>query len=223
MQKEDKQSNALSSEERYEAIYEDIREKICLLEFPPGSALREEMLAEQYGVSRTPIRRVLKSLEFDELVTHTPGAGVVVTTIDVKSLRDVYKLRLKIAEFVGEMMSTRVDDGDLEQLENILSNCQPMRDQFDPKQLARLYNDFDEIMRGLITNRPLKRIQDQLFHKTARVWLDFLPVLNWEEEVDFVCEEISDVVDALRAVNLQQVAAIRRNHMSLLVERLNKY
>lgn len=217
------QQKRMSTEERNEAIYREIREKICLLDYPPGSALREETLAEQFEVSRTPIRRVLKQLEFEELVAHTPGAGVIVTTIDLKSLRDVYKLRLKIAEFVGEMMSTRIGDSDFEQLESLLSSCKDMRDNYDPKQLARYYNAFDEVMCGLIINHSLKKIQDQLFHKTARVWLAILPELNWEEEVSMVCEEISDVIDALRSTDLQQVSAIRRNHMSMLVQRLNEY
>jgi DNA-binding GntR family transcriptional regulator len=213
----------LSSEERLEAIYAEIREKICLLEYPPGMALREETLAEEYGVSRTPIRTVLKRLESEELVTHTPGAGVIVTIIDLKLLRDVYKLRLKIAEFVGEMMTTRIDDSVVPQLEQILAECQNCRHEFNPTQVGRLYHDFDEIMRGLIANQPLRRIQDRLFHQTARVWLDILPELDWEDEIDIMREEIADVIDALRESDMQRVATIRRDHLLRLLQRISNY
>lgn len=223
MAQDEQSKKRLSSEERLEAIYAEIREKICLLEYPPGSALREEALAEEYGVSRTPIRTILKRLEFEELVTHTPGAGVIVTIIDLKLLRDVYKLRLKVAEFVGEMMTTRIDDSVVPHLEQILTECQKCRLEFNPTRLGRLYHDFDDIMRGLIANRPLARIQDQLFHQTARVWLDILPELNWDEEIDIMCEEIADVIDALHEADVKQAAEIRRNHLLLLLQRISNY
>ncbi len=42
---------------RFERIYTLLRERICLLDYPPGMRLREEDLAEEFDTSRTPIRR----------------------------------------------------------------------------------------------------------------------------------------------------------------------
>ena len=194
-----------------------------LLDYPPGTALREETLAEDFGVSRTPIRRVLQRLEFEELVVHTPGAGVVVTTIDLKSLREVYKVRRKIAEFVGEMMVSRVGAGDIEDLQHIFQATRALRDEYNPKELARQYNTFHDVMLWFINNRPLQRIQDRLYYQTSRVWLDILPDLNWEEEVDIMAAEITDVIAALEEKDMKKVAAIRRENMSLLLRRMNEY
>jgi DNA-binding GntR family transcriptional regulator len=180
-------------------------------------------VAEEFGVSRTPIRRVLQRLEFEELVVHTPGAGVIVTTIDLKSLQEVYKLRLKITEFVGEMMVTRVTDADIHNIEQVLEAIRALRDNYNPTELGRQYHTFHALMVQLLNNRPLQRIQDQLFYQTSRVWLDILPDLDWEEEVDVVINEISDVIESLRAGDMQQVAAIRREHMQMLLRRLNQF
>jgi DNA-binding GntR family transcriptional regulator len=78
-------------------------------------------------------------------------------------------------------------------------------------------------MMKLITNRPLQKVYDQLFHQTARVWLQILPELNWEEEVQAMYEEIRDVIKALRVNDILTMATVRRNHMALLLVRINRY
>src|SRR5690606_25390891 len=58
-----------------EAIYAELRERICLLDLPPGTPLREQALAEEFGVSRAPIREALTMLRVDGLVTPRDGGG----------------------------------------------------------------------------------------------------------------------------------------------------
>jgi DNA-binding GntR family transcriptional regulator len=204
-------------------VYKTIRNKICLLEYPPGMALREEALAAEYGVSRTPIRQVLQRLEYDGLVTNQPGTGVIVTTVDLRSLKEVYALRLKLAEFIGEMLVPHFLEEDVKALEIIVEQVKLLRDVFDPPSLGRQYHQFHSIMNQNIANRPLRQINDQLFHQTARVWVELLPDFDWNEEVDLVIEEINDVVDAIRRQDMIAVGKIRREQMVLLLRRINNY
>lgn len=204
-------------------LYATIRERICLLEYQPGMALREEALASEFDVSRTPIRRVLQRLENEGLVTHNQGTGVIVTTIDLKQLKDVYELRLKLAEFVGEMMYPRVTSEIIKSLETLHTQCLAMREQYNIKELGRLYHRFNDVMMRTISNRPLQRISDQLFHQTSRVWLDILPELDWEQEVDFIADEIAEVITHFKEGNVKFAAQVRREHMSMLLQRINHY
>ena len=72
------------SRERIERIYAVLRKRICLLDYAPGERLREETLADEFDVSRTPIRRVLARLEDEGLVRSVHGVGTIVPDIDVK-------------------------------------------------------------------------------------------------------------------------------------------
>ncbi len=204
-------------------LYSKIRNRIYTLEYPPGEALREEELASEFGVSRTPIRQVLQTLEYEGLVTSKPGIGSIVTTVDLKALREVYAFRLKLAEIVGELSSPHITDEQINALETLLKETNDMRKHYDPKALALLYLRFHELMMPLITNRPVRKVYDQLFHQTARVWLQILPELDWEDEVEAFCEELRDVTKALRAKDLNAVATVRRNHMAMLLVRINRY
>ncbi len=207
----------------FDSLYQEIRTRIYLLDYPPGAALREEELAAEFGVSRTPIRRVLHRLEFEGLVTSQRRIGTLVTTVDVKALKDVYAFRLKLVKLVGELSSPRITEKHIDALEQLMVKVKDIQSHYDLKALALLYLEFHEEMMKLITNLPLQKVYDQLFHQTARVWLQILPELVWEEEVLAVYEEIRDVIKSLRANDIATLATVRRNHLAMVLHRINDF
>ena len=76
--------------QRARQIYEELRGRICLLDYEPGAIIKERELANEFGVSRTPLRRVLQKLESDGLVLSKQGHGTVVTEIDLQAQKDIY-------------------------------------------------------------------------------------------------------------------------------------
>lgn len=206
-----------------EEIYEQLRERICLLQYAPGAVLSENALATEFGVSRTPVRSALRRLEFEGLVTSMAGVGTIVASVDLKFLKEVYALRMKLAELVGDLTRSRVPNGMVTHLQELLRECQGMTDNYDPEAIARLYNEFHDEMLNIIANEPLREIYNQLFYQTARIWLDILPDLDWEEEVEITCQEIADVIEALKKEDMQAVARVRRDYMSSFLSRINSY
>ena len=89
--------------ERFERIYRTLRDRICLLDYPPGTRLSEEELADEFATSRTPIRRVLARLEIEGLVKARHGVGTIVTDIDIEELTQVYHLRMELAVLIGRL------------------------------------------------------------------------------------------------------------------------
>lgn len=208
---------------RYKAIYHEIRDRICLLQYPPGMVLSENQLAGEFGVSRTPIRRVLQRLEFEGLVVSKQGIGTLVTIVDLQYLKEVYALRLRLSELAGELSPLRPTGEKIEALAALLKQVEKMQAHYDPPALARLYNAFQAEMTPLIGNRPLREISERLFHQTARVWLQILPDLDWPAEVSYICEEIAAVAAALRAGDMKGAAQVRRDHMARLLARTSNY
>ena len=92
-----------SARERFERIYRILRDRICLLEYAPGSHLSEEELAQEFEISRTPVRRVLARLESEGLVQSVHGVGTIVTDVDIEELQQVYHLRMELAELIGKL------------------------------------------------------------------------------------------------------------------------
>ena len=122
-----------------EAIYSAIRDGICLGDFRPGEVLSENVLASSFGVSRTPIRRVLQRLEFEGLVSTKDGLGTIVKILDVVSLKETYDLRIKLAELLGELSpNARVTEAHLARLEALLQRCRGLYAGHDVRELVRV-------------------------------------------------------------------------------------
>lgn len=214
---------SLSSKPTRNEIHAELREQIILLDLPPGSRLQEERLAEQFGVSRTPIRQVLDRLEFEGLVDQGEGRGARVSSLDPKELRDIWAMRLRIAEMVGDF--TRLPSGQeiLDRLDAIRSQLAEVKQTRDIRALGALYNRYHEAMLALIGNAALVRIHDLLYVQTARVWMRFLPEMDIDQEIEVMAEEVGETMAALAEGSVVEVAQVRADHMRRLLNRFNQH
>jgi DNA-binding GntR family transcriptional regulator len=77
-------------------VYRSIRHAILTCEFMPGQQLREQILAEKYHVSRSPVRDSLLRLEQERLLTVLPRQGYVVNRISMRDVAEIFTLRRHI-------------------------------------------------------------------------------------------------------------------------------
>jgi len=206
-----------------DGIYRALRERICLLEIEPGSRLTEQALAAEFGVSRTPIRQVLDQLEHERLVMQRPGSGTSVATIDTKEVRDVWAVRLKIAELIGDFVRLPAPTVVLAELEDIRADLADVRRSGDVQALGRLYNRYHAAVLQVISNETLRRIHDQLYHQTSRVWLQFLPEMDLGAEIDVTAEEVEQTIEAMRGRSGAELARVRATHLRMLLTRFNNH
>lgn len=204
-------------------IHAQLKEQIILLDLPPGSRLREEQLAEQFSVSRTPIRQVLDRLEFEGLVEQGDGRGARVSALDPKQLRDIWSMRLRIAEMVTDFIRLPAGTYIIDELAEIRAQLADLKETRDIRELGALYNRYHETMLGLITNAALVRIHDLLYVQTARVWMQFLPEMDIDREIDVMAEEVGETLAALAEGSATEVAEVRADHMRRLLTRFNQH
>jgi DNA-binding GntR family transcriptional regulator len=105
-----------SAEELVGSLADRISAKIFAGEYPPGSRLRQEALAEAFSVSRTPIREALRQLEVKGVVRHDANQGAMVLAPDARDIREAYQVR---AELEGLAISLAVEWITDEQLERM--------------------------------------------------------------------------------------------------------
>jgi len=80
-----------------EQIAERIFSAIAGGEYGPGERIREETLAEQFEVSRGPVREALRILEKDSVVRILPNRGAHVTQLSIKEVADIFEVRVKLS------------------------------------------------------------------------------------------------------------------------------
>lgn len=72
-----------------DVVVESIRQAIISGQFPPGMRLMELQLAEEMGVSRTPVREAIRKMELEGLVVMIPRRGAYVADISIKDINEV--------------------------------------------------------------------------------------------------------------------------------------
>lgn len=206
-----------------EQIYQELRRQISVLEREPGSRLREEPLAEEFGVSRTPIRQVLARLQHERLVHHDAGTGASVAVIDAREVRDVWAVRLKLLELTDGFTSLPAPPEVLTELSRIAEELEEVRGSRTIVTLGELYSRFQGTVLQVCTSATMRRISDQLFHITTREWLQMLPDLDLDHEIDVFAEELSDTATALQGRDATVLTDIRTDHMRRLLRRFNDH
>jgi DNA-binding GntR family transcriptional regulator len=101
----------------YEEVAELLRQRIFKRELEPGSWIDELRLAEEYGISRTPLREALKVLAAEGLVTMKVRRGAYVTEVSDKDLADVYHLLSLLESDAAAVVAKRATDAELAELD----------------------------------------------------------------------------------------------------------
>jgi DNA-binding GntR family transcriptional regulator len=211
------------SRERFERIYRTLRDRICLLEYPPGMRLSEEELAEEFALSRTPVRRVLGRLEAEGLVEARHGVGTIVTDVDIEELAQVYRLRLELAVLTGRLSPLPRSRGDLERIRDLIRRFDALPKDADHKAFARLNMEFFAEMSAMTGNQPLRDISERLYFQTSRIILKLMPRLNLAEEFASFRREMEDILSAMEIGDLESVGHLRRSHISMSFQRMMRY
>jgi DNA-binding GntR family transcriptional regulator len=98
------------------AATELIREAIIDGRLAPGERLKEEELARELGISRTPVREALLLLQADGLVEATPNRGATVRAHTAEDLDDLYQLRALLEGYAARCAAVRITDGAVAEL-----------------------------------------------------------------------------------------------------------
>jgi len=103
----------------YEEVAEQLRQRIFQRELEPGSWIDELKIAEEFGISRTPLREALKVLAAEGLVTMKVRRGAYVTEMSEKDLRDVYHLLSLLESDAAGVVAERATPAQLQALQNL--------------------------------------------------------------------------------------------------------
>jgi DNA-binding GntR family transcriptional regulator len=213
----------LSARERFERIYSILRDRICLLDYAPGSHLSEEELAQEFEVSRTPVRRVLARLESEGLVQSVHGVGTIVTDVDIEELQQVYHLRLELALLIGKLSPIARTAADLDRIRALIERCDADLRAPDQRAFLRLNMDFFYELTAMTGNQPLREISERLYFQVARVVLKMMPQLGLVEEFTAFRREMMEVLAAAEIGDWESIGHIRRAHISMSFRRMMRH
>lgn len=117
----------------YEEVAELLRQRIFNRELEPGSWVDEVKLAQEYGISRTPLREALKVLAAEGLVTIKVRRGAYVTEMSERDLAEVYHLLALLESDAAAVVAQQASAAELKELQKLhreLENAVKDRERF---------------------------------------------------------------------------------------------
>ena len=191
-------------------IYHSIRNAILTCEYRPGQELREQILAERYRVSRSPIRDSLLRLEQENLVTVVPRQGYQVRPISPPDVQNLFDLHL-LVEPACAAAAARVDGSAsliLDQFRDFAA-----ADELQPS-FSEYNTSFHRAVADLTGNPRLAAVAVDLAEQFERLVKLSLQVLN-KEQVRQASEKHVAIIDAIQAHNAESASRLSYQHAAI--------
>lgn len=157
-----------------DVVFKTLREAILKGNLAPGERLMEIQLANQLGVSRTPIREAIRKLELEGLVIMIPRRGAEVARITEKDLKDVLEVRTSLEELAISLACERISDASVEALKEALKNFKAAINGGDVTKIAESDVAFHDIIFAATDNARLIQIVNNLREQMYRYRLEYL-------------------------------------------------
>lgn len=194
-------------------IFETLRYRISTLQYPPGSILKEVALAEEFDISRTPIREVLKRLELAGLVQPVIGRGTIVTEIDLGLMRHAVAFRMHVALMLEHFVNMASRTEALDLLDEVRARNDQLAFGEDDLELARVAHDLRQIVAGYISNPFMAATWIDTSYLTSRVWFSCLPSAR-ATCIRVQKAEIADVRESFARGDARLLATSLHRHIS---------
>lgn len=162
-----------------EAVYGHLKDLLLSGRFAPGERLSEPLLAQELGVSRTPVREALMRLAEEGLVELVPGKGARVRAFSPEEVEEVYGVRALLEGEAAREAALRATPWELAELEARLRAIDEAEAEDYPEQMRRDL-EFHRALVRLSGNKTLFRLYEDLLSSLALV-RSALPNLSQEE------------------------------------------
>jgi DNA-binding GntR family transcriptional regulator len=189
--------------------YDEIRNRITTLGLEPGSAINEQLLAQELRMALAAVREALKLLAHDNLVVITPRHGLYVAGVNVPDLQQLSEMRLALEGLSARLAAERATPDDLVILEalRLEQAAAPLEDS---QQLLEIDHRFHQAIARAAQNRYLADALERLFGLSQRLWYLALPHLGF---LPGAVEKHLDLVTAIREGNADRAEWIMRSHV----------
>lgn len=204
-----------------EAAFEKIKEAIIKGHFKPGEKLVEQTLAQEMGVSRTPVREAIRRLEAEGFVVSIPRKGVVVSRADKEEIVQLYSIRAELEGLAARWAIENADEDDMRKLDEAISRMEETAASGDLDGVVQsnaLFHDaIAQASKSRILCTLLKTLQDNI--QRFRFQSLHLPrrpeaaLAEHKEIVAAIKEEKTEEADRLLKEHLQNACAAALAHM----------
>lgn len=186
----------------------------------PGEQLDHDALAQQYGVSRTPIREAVQQLVVSGLVTVKPKKGTFVARVGFDQLIEMFEVMAELEGMCGRLAARRIQPSELEALRAALKRCQDPAVMADPDDYYYENEEFHSCIYTASHNTFLAAETRQLKQRLKPYRRLQLQARN---RVSTSVEEHRKIFEAIESGNEQEAERCLKEHVLIQGTRFSDF
>ena len=202
-------------------LVEMLRHQIASHEIPPGARLREQHLAEEFGVPRPRVREALLALGERGLIERVPNRGAIVARLTVDQLLDIYDVREVLEGLCARLATERAPEGHWDELTALFG--EPMEERVAAEDFDGFVEGYEQFRQSIIdaaANPVLTDLLDAIYDKT-QVAIRRIIILPGRAEVGLA--EHRGVLAAITSGDGESAERLRRSNMRSARDFLERY
>jgi len=191
--------------------YAELRDRLVTLQIQPGSPIDEDLLGDELGMGRTPVREAIKRLALENLVSVFPRRGTFASEINITDLAHISDVRTQLEGHAAYRAAERITDQQRDELDALLAELRESEGSEDVEALMELDTRVHRFIYGCAGNPYMEATLARYFNLSLRIWylvLDRLPHLAAR------VHEHDDVLHAIAAGDAGRAREILVTHVA---------
>ncbi len=202
-----------------EVICESLRNAIKNGKLKPGERLMEVQLAEELGISRTPVREAIRKLEQEGYVIMLPRRGTYVSSVSVHDVQEIFEIRTALEKLSTGLAARRIENEELEQLQKLLTKIEGYIEKHDIDNIVKTDIEFHDLLYKVSRNERLSGIISNLKEQLSR----FRTLsMSYPGRLEETLEEHREMVEAIASGDVEAAREAAERHMVRAEETLLK-
>jgi DNA-binding GntR family transcriptional regulator len=191
--------------------YEYLKTNILSGAFDPGRRLTEEYLAEELGVSRTPVREALHKLELEGLIQPLETRGFIIPRDSKEEMEELFDIRAILEGYTLRLVSESISEETLKQLNGFIENAEDALKRQKIDEIFQWNTEFHDALHNLVGHK--RRLYDMIVNIRRYVLRYRKDTLHYLEGAQRALEGHRKVMMALRLRDPDLCERVMRDHI----------
>ncbi|MBI5561897.1 MAG: GntR family transcriptional regulator [Deltaproteobacteria bacterium] len=206
-----------------ERIVDFIKDSVINGRLKPGERVPEQEIAENFGISRTPIREAFRQLESEGFITVTPRKGAVVSPITDKDVSEFYEIKSLLEGYAARTACPKLAPKDLKRLEGLNVQMERAAERHDVKAFFNLDAQFHDTFLEACGNEKLRNL---IYHLVQQFERFRITALALPGRMKNSAAQHAEIIEAFRKGDVGVVERLVRANAErgrdVLVEEIHK-
>jgi len=194
-----------------EEVYDSLKRSILYGKLKGGQRLIEEQLADQVGISRTPVREAFHKLERDELVTRLPKGGFAVREFTKEDVEEIFGIRSALESYAAYLATVHMAADKISILERKLKESEDALERGDNDKVVQLHTEFHDLLYKCCKSRKLV----EMINTFRDYFYRYRPaLLHIEDGISYSNQDHRQMLEAMKKKNPRLAERLVRKHLA---------